>query len=579
MIRYPGVITALISSLLLLQACATQMPADQDESSSKTEMAQQQLAEQMQQMEPEFLYLAAQNAIKDGNTELAAEFLTALVVRDPDSIEPHVQLAGLLLQLDRSDEAEMQIETLLKKPLQEGDHEKLLITQARLKVGSNKQEEALQLLDALFEKNPVHIQGRDLQARILADQNRLDDALAAIDKAILIEELPQFRLLQAQLLLKQQEYRAAEISLNRLRKLAPENDAAVLMLSNIALKENKLAKAEKILRDFLQANPDAILVGHALGKVMIQDKRIPEAIMVYRDLASRTGDNPEILRTLGMLYFRYHDFEKAEQTFRKLYQGNPDDESRFYLASSLEVLQRPAEARELYEAVDPEGKAGPDAQVRLAGLDFADKQFKKAMARLERVLKSDPQHVDAQLLRSAIRLAHKQYRLLLEETEVALSMETVHPQILFNRAVAYENLNKHEELEKTLIQLLAADPKHSEAMNFLGYSYAVRGVQLNKAEMLIQQALGIKPDDGYYLDSLAWVYYKRGEYGKALETQQRAIKQVEDDPVMHEHLGDILWRAGEQEAARTAWQKAIDANTESPEKLRKKIAGGLQEGE
>jgi len=112
-------------------------------------------------------------------------------------------------------------------------------------------------------------------------------------------------------------------------------------------------------------------------------------------------------------------------------------------------------------------------------------------------------------------------------------------------------------------------------MNFLGYSYAIQGIEVEKAEKLILTALEIKPDDGYYLDSLACVYLLRNEFKKALTTQNKALKQISGDAVMFEHLGDILWQTGDQTAAREAWKKSIDMNVENPEKLRDKIKRGL----
>ena len=566
-----------VTSLLcaaLLTACTLQKPS-QESASVNSEAAKTKQQQQIQQMDPQFLYLAAQNALKDGNRALAVEFLTGLVEKDPQAIEPHIQLTGLLLQLGKSEAAEKHIEVLLNKQVKKDDLEKLLLTQARLKVSKNQQDEALLLLQKLFIENPANLPGRDLQARILSGQKRYREALTAINDAILVDELPEFRLLQAQLLLKQKESKAAVIALQRMRLLAPENDTPVLLLSTIALQDKDSAKAESLLRDFLNAQPQAIRVGHTLGKLLIQENRVAEAIIIYRDLVNQSGQNAEIMKTLGMLYFRYKDFEKSEATFRKLHQSSPDDQSRFYLAASLEALEKPADAKVLYEEIDPEGVMGDAAQIRLAGMDFINDDLNKALTRLQRVIKSKPGDTEANLMRSAIRLAQKQYKLLLEETSNLSSLNRVHPQLLFNRAVAFDHLKQYDQLEVMLTQLLTHSPKHSEAMNFLGYSYAIQGIELEKAEKLILTALEIKPDDGYYLDSLACVYSQRKEFKKALTTQNKALKQISDDAIMFEHLGDILWQTGDQTAAREAWKKSIDMNVENPEKLRDKIKRGL----
>ena len=57
-------------------------------------------------------------------------------------------------------------------------------------------------------------------------------------------------------------------------------------------------------------------------------------------------------------------------------------------------------------------------------------------------------------------------------------------------------------------KVLEIDPNNAEALNFIGYSYADRGINLDEAEKMIVRALEIKPDNGYMMDSLGWVYFK-----------------------------------------------------------------------
>src|SRR5207247_1682915 len=82
------------------------------------------------------------------------------------------------------------------------------------------------------------------------------------------------------------------------------------------------------------------------------------------------------------------------------------------------------------------------------------------------------------------------------------------------------------------------------ALNYLGYTYAEMGVRLDEAEKLIRRALEIEPDDGFYVDSLGWVYYQRGDYRRAVEHLERAVELAGDDPTVAEHLGDAYSRAG-----------------------------------
>jgi tetratricopeptide (TPR) repeat protein len=107
--------------------------------------------------------------------------------------------------------------------------------------------------------------------------------------------------------------------------------------------------------------------------------------------------------------------------------------------------------------------------------------------------------------------------------------------------------------------------------------YAEKGIRLDEAMVLIMKALTIDPDNGAYVDSLGWVYYKQGRYSEALKTIQHAARLVGDDPVVLEHLGDAycenkLWKEALEE-----WGKSLkleptnDAVKQKIEKLRIKL--------
>jgi tetratricopeptide (TPR) repeat protein len=534
----------------------------------------------MSEMAPQFLYLAAQQAMKDGNTAFAIELLEALATKDSTAVMPRLQLVELLLHGAKFDKAAIHIDILLaNKDLTPKQREHLSLLQARTQAGKGNADEALAVLDKFLKQYPANIAARNLQIRILSSQKRIDEALVAIYEAIRAKDIVEFRLMQAQLFINKGDTEGAKSSLQRMRELAPDNDTAVLMLSSIASKENKQKLAEKILREFLDAHPDSVPVGNALGRLLTQQNRLAEAILLYRNIATQTGNSPTALQTLGLLYLQFREYELAEETFRKLLETQPNDMSRFYLAASLEALERDDEARKMYGLIEKKAHLYADAQMRLAGMDFRLDDLGATEKRLKDILKGDSKHLDAHLLLSAVRISQKDYRLLLDESEAILALPKLPPQLLLNRAVAFDHFKDYKQAEAMLERILAHNPKHAESLNFLGYIYAVQGIQLQQAEAMIKRALVHKPDDGYYLDSLAWVYYKKGDYIKALRTQEKALKIVTDDAVMFEHIGDILWRTGDKNAAHNAWQKSIELKSETPDLLKRKIAEGLKESE
>ncbi len=109
-------------------------------------------------------------------------------------------------------------------------------------------------------------------------------------------------------------------------------------------------------------------------------------------------------------------------------------------------------------------------------------------------------------------------------------------------------------LERTL----ELNPEHVDALNYLGYTYAEMGINLDTALDLINRAITLEPESGYIRDSLGWVYFKKGMYSDALREIQKANEMVKDDPVVLEHLGDIYFKLDEKEAAIDAWKKSLE---------------------
>ncbi len=109
-------------------------------------------------------------------------------------------------------------------------------------------------------------------------------------------------------------------------------------------------------------------------------------------------------------------------------------------------------------------------------------------------------------------------------------------------------------------RVLSLDPGNADALNFIGYSYADRGIHLDEAEQMIVQALKIKPDSGYILDSMGWVHFRKSNYESALTYLKKALEFLPEDPGVMEHLGDVYFETGRRQEALEWYRKAIKAD-------------------
>jgi len=124
--------------------------------------------------------------------------------------------------------------------------------------------------------------------------------------------------------------------------------------------------------------------------------------------------------------------------------------------------------------------------------------------------------------------------------------------------------------------LLALEPDHPDALNFVGYSYAEQGVRLDEAERLVRRALEIRPRSGYILDSLGWVHYRRGEFARAIEALEKADALAGPESSILEHLGDAYRAAARAGDAAGAYRRALKCVGEEPPGDQVRMRAGIE---
>jgi Flp pilus assembly protein TadD len=149
-----------------------------------------------------------------------------------------------------------------------------------------------------------------------------------------------------------------------------------------------------------------------------------------------------------------------------------------------------------------------------------------------------------------------------EAVAVLTEARRAHPrdeELLYTLGSVLERSGATGEALARMRELLEVNPRNAAAMNFIGYTLADRGEQLDEAERLVRRALAIHPDSGAYLDSLGWVQFRRGDALRAAGTLERAVELEPDEPTILEHLGDAYGGASRRDAAASAYRRALEA--------------------
>lgn len=146
-------------------------------------------------------------------------------------------------------------------------------------------------------------------------------------------------------------------------------------------------------------------------------------------------------------------------------------------------------------------------------------------------------------------------------------------QLVFELGLLLERSKKHDAALDKMLQVIQLHPDHAEALNYVGYIWADSNSNLEQALEYILRANELKPNNGFIIDSLGWVYFKLGNLNKALLYLQQSLNLEPTDPHIHEHLGDVYNAKGDTTSALSAYQKAEELfqNKDLKSQVRKKI--------
>jgi len=124
---------------------------------------------------------------------------------------------------------------------------------------------------------------------------------------------------------------------------------------------------------------------------------------------------------------------------------------------------------------------------------------------------------------------------------------------------------------------IEVNPKSAEALNYLGYMLVEKENKIEEALEIIKKALALDPENGAYLDSLGWAYFKLKDYVQAEFYLEKSIQILQDDPVIYDHLGDLYFQIKEKGKAIRYWKRALETNIEDKDKVKQKIERAIRE--
>jgi tetratricopeptide (TPR) repeat protein len=472
--------------------------------------------------DPRVAERATEMALYARMPEAAIESAKVWADASPDSSRALATASSLLIRMNRLDEAEPYLQRVLA-------------------VQSTNRGDGFLQLNGLLANNPD-------KATNLRVVQRLAEAYPELAQA-------RFAIAQAAATAGQDELALKEV--REAARLAPDWELAVLYEASLLQKTSATLAADR-LAGYLKTHPGSREVRLAYARMLVADKKYPEARGQFEQLLKAHPDNADVVFSVAVLSMQLEDWGVAESNLKRLLDlGHRDRNAvRFYLGQVSEEQKRWPDALKWYAEVT-RGEQFMPAQVRSAQVLSKQGDLDGARKFLRNVNAANTEQraqliiAEAQLLRDA-----NQPKEAFAVVERGLDTLPDQPDLLYDYAMLAEKLERVDLLESSLRKLIKLRPDHAHAYNALGYSLADRSERLDEAKELIETALKLAPEDSFIIDSMGWVLYRQGKTEEALKQLQRAYAGRQD-PEIAAHLGEVLWVLGRRGEAQKVWDEAL----------------------
>jgi len=238
-------------------------------------------------------------------------------------------------------------------------------------------------------------------------------------------------------------------------------------------------------------------------------------------------------------------------------------------------------ANDMYSQIDASAPAQLVPQLRIANNYDELHRLDDAIHTLEAATTQYPDRPDALIELGDILRRHERWTEAIAAYDRALAQVGKPDRndwpLFYARGIAEHEANQWPRAQEDFEHALALNPDQPDVLNYLGYSWVEKGVNLERAREMIEKALSQRPTSGFMVDSLGWLFFRTGQYDKAVAEMERAIELTPDDATINSHLGDTLAAVGRIEEARYQWKRALIYNPEPDLKaeLERKIKDGF----
>ena len=482
----------------------------------------------------------------------------AALKADPASQSVKARLAGLYFSLGDMPNAVRYADQAAEGLSQDGQ---LLTQMAGILASAGQGERGVKLLDRAIAIDPTSGDPYFTKGLLLLNLKRQQEAEQAVrDGLVRAPESAVGHYYLGRILLDGGKGEEAAASLERAIAVNASFEPAYLALASIYESRQAQDRAIAVLRKYLQTvNPRSREIRHQLVRLYLATKDYQGARKELNDLLAEDPSDLDAQLRLALLYGEEKEYSKAIDQLTKILKARPTElKVRDYLGFLYEESKDTKKAIETYTFNVQLEPSYFEGHLLLGLLFYRLKQFPEAIEHLNKAITINPKQPEAHIVLGLTYFQQDQFDDAARALEEGISQNPKSADLYFNLGTVYDKLNRFDDVVRVMETAIKLDPHHADALNYLGYSYAERGVKIDQALSLTKRAVALKPSNGYYIDSLAWALFKSGSLTEALTEMKRAVALAGDDPVLYEHLGDIYAKQRNLSAARESWLHALE---------------------
>ena len=469
--------------------------------------------------------------VKTGQREQAVEWVNKLIALNPQDSEARVLLANLYSIMERYQEAAEIYEAILIDDPQNFNVRLLL---GGLYARMHDYDKARQVLEKLAEINPDSYAGFYYLAKLYQEMRLYDKAAEAFGKALTLNWSPMLAYEAAELQEQVKRYPEAIAIYQRIIVEDPSDERARSFLANVYFRQGEVDKALQEMENLRDISVDPVKVELAICRILLDAGRRLEAVTRLNAILKKNPKADGARALLILAYYQQGDLATTKKLLKQVRPASPAyEESVIMLARILqEEKDFPGAEKALRQAMADKQHRRLNFYVALAMLYAGQDKIDKAHGVFTQAFADFPGNVEA----------YYEYALFLHK------------------------LNDTAGAMHQMEEVLKREPKHARALNYVGYTWAEEGRNLEEAKAYIEQAVALLPKDGFVRDSMGWVYYQLGDFPAAVRELELAVALSPDDPTIYEHLGDAYLKNNDHAKARQAYVKSLALHEEEEKK-------------